>query len=357
MKKLILILVALLLSACTYPQTTKNTNKISLKKDIDLIIKKANKTYKSENIIISIMNSKTGEIIYMSDKKLATQYEFEPGSLLKPISIAIAFNNNKLKEDDLIFAYNNSAKNKNGLYERGKIKVDSWTIGDDHKFNKHNLTVNDIIIYSSNIGTLQIANRLNAREFLDGMQDFGFSKKSGIDIKNEKIGFLNSYNQYNSKRDKNNLNIFIATSSYGHGIKATPIQLLKAYNTFNNDGKILTPYIKNKILEQKQIISTNTVNIMKKYLINTVKNGTARNTNLANIEIGAKTATAPISIDGKYTRLYNSSIFGFANIKNKKYTIGVTVVKPQSKGRYWYYYYASNSAVPIFKDVVKVLIK
>ena len=355
MIKVLFVSIALFITACTNQAYITKQKKDNLQTKIDNIIKKANQTYKSENIIISVMNSTTGKIVYMSDEKLATQYKFEPGSLLKPISMAIVFDNNKLKEDDLILAYNNTTKNKKGLYKRGKIKINGWTIADDHQFDKHNITPKDIITYSSNIGTLQVANRLSAKEFLDGMQEFGFGKKSGIDIKNEKIGFLNSYAQYNSKRDKNNLNIFISTSSYGQGLKATPIQLLKAYSVFNNDGKISTPYVKNKVLKQNQIISKNTANIMKNYLINTVKEGTARNTDIKDIQIGGKTATANIAVNGKYKMQYNSSFFGFANINDEKYTIGITVIKPQSKGKHWYYYYSSNSAVLIFKDVVKVL--
>lgn len=60
---------------------------------------------------------------------------------------------------------------------------------------------------------------------------------------------------------------------------------------------------------------------------------------------------------GKYQREYISSFFGFANDKTNKYTIGVTVINPTSTGKNWYYYYASQSAVPVFNEVVENLIK
>ena len=92
---------------------------------------------------------------------------------------------------------------------------------------------------------------------------------------------------------------------------------------------------------------------MQKILIKTVEKGTGEATKIAGLTIGGKTGTAHIAKNGKYTNLYNSSFFGFANDKNNSYTIGVLVREPTKK----YYYYASLTAVPIFKKIVEEMIE
>ena len=329
----------------------------NLDKDIETLIVKYNKKFESKNIIISIMDNKTGKIIYLSDPKIATQYEFEPGSIIKPISISLVLDHNKVKTNELIDAYNDGKKDKNGYYPRGKYKLNRWTIGDDHKIKKHNMTLEDIIIHSSNIGTLILAQRLTGEEFFNGFKSFGLSKKTDIDIANEKRGLLHHLYQYKLGEKSGKDNVFKATDSYGQGITVTFMQMMKAYSVFNDNGIITTPYLKLPfIVVKKQIIKPTTANTIKNYLISNVKKGTAKKAYIKGIEIGAKTGTANIVENGKYVRKYISSCFGFVNFDNHKYTIGVSIIDPIHSGKHWYYYYASQSAVPIFKDVSKLLI-
>ena len=160
-----------------------------------------------------------------------------------------------------------------------------------------------------------------------------------------------------NEQDKNEDNIYKATDSYGQGITSTFMQVLKAYSVFNNDGIMVTPYIVKKSDSQTKVLSSNTANKMKNMLIKTVEKGTGRKTFIEGLEIGGKTGTANIVENGRYQRKYMSSFFGFVNDKNKKYTIGVTVNDPVNKGKKWYYYYASHSAVPVFKEITKILLK
>ena len=357
-------------------QTLRLNIPLKLQKNIEIILDKYKIKLEAKEIIACIMETKTGNIIaFASSNRFnpssikpdeinhlnvnAIEQSFEPGSVIKPISIAIALNHNKVNETEVISAYNFTKKNKDGLYRRGKIKVDGWTIGDDHQFDKHYLTLKDIIIHSSNIGTLQIAQRLSAKNFLGGFHDFGFTKKTGIDLPYEKIGTLPSYNQLRAGENTGKDNVFKATSSYGQGMRATFIQVLKAYSVFNNNGYMVKPTIVKTTIKNKpeKVISKKSANIIKKYLIATVKEGTGRNTDIAGLEIGGKTGTANKARGGKYKKKYISSFFGFANDKTHKYTIGISVNEPIATGKHWYYYYASNSAVPVFKEVVNTLVK
>ena len=329
-----------------------------------------------KEIIVSVMDSKSGKILAMASSNRydparlkqedipnlnvnAIEYQFEPGSVIKPVAIALALNNKKVNESELFFAHNKGKKNSKGEYPRGKYKIGRWTIGDDHQFTKNYLTLKDIFIFSSNIGTAVIANRLSAQEFYDGYKDFGLSRKTGIDLPYEKSGVIHKLYQYKAGEKEGKDNIFKATDSYGQGITATFMQLIKIYSVFNNEGVATTPYIVNKTVQDKtkQVISVSTANKIKKLLVQTVNEGTGKKARIEGLEVGGKTGTANIAQRGKYQRKYMSSFFGFVNDKKNKYTIGVTVREPVNTGKYWYYYYASNSAVPVFKETAKILVK
>ncbi|PIF04480.1 MAG: cell division protein FtsW [Arcobacter sp.] len=349
---------------------------LKLQRNIELMLDRYKKEFEAKEIIVSIMESDTGKILSLAStnrynpqkiqqkdikylRNNATEYNFEPGSVIKPISIALAMDKNRIKKNELFFAYNKGKKNKKGEFPKGKYKINRHTIHDDHRFKKHYLTLEDIVIYSSNIGTLVIANRLGAQEFYDGFKKFGLSKKTGIDLPHESRGIIHKLYQYKAGEDKNEDNIYKTTDSYGQGITATFMQVLKAYSVFNNNGKIVTPYIvyEDNRKKAKKVISKEVANKMKKMLIKTVKKGTGRKTYIEGLEIGGKTGTANLVENGQYKRKYMSSFFGFVNDNNKKYTIGVTVNEPISRGKKWYYYYASNSAVPVFKEITKILLK
>ena len=360
---------------------------LKLQKNIEFILDKHKKKLTADEIMVSIMDSKTGKIINLATSNRfdpenikqedipslnvnAIEYQFEPGSIMKPIAIALAMDKNRIKKRELFKAYNRGKRaNKKGEFPRGKYKLGRYTIKDDHKFKKHFLTLDDIFIFSSNIGTLQLAQRLSAKEFVKGLHDFGITKKTGIDLPYEKRGKLPKLYQFAAGEKDKKDNVYKATVSYGQGMTSTFMQMLKAYSVFNNDGVITTPKIvsylnfqdlKNVTLDKqanKQIIKPQTAKQIKRMLIKTVTHGTGKSALIEGIEVGGKTGTAQIAGGGKYLKKYISSFFGFANDKNNRYTIGVTVINPNSKGDKWFYYYASHSAVPVFKEIVNTLIQ
>ena len=153
--------------------------------------------------------------------------------------------------------------------------------------------------------------------------------------------------------------------SYGYGLKTTFMQLLAAYNVFNNDGIYITPRLAEKFyqnakwtmlddeIKQEKILSSKAAAEMKQILINVIEKGTGRRARTEGIIIGGKTGTARIAERKGYTsNRYNSSFFGFANDATNSYTIGVLVRNPTKP----YSYYAAQSALPMFKDIVDILI-
>ncbi len=366
--------------------TLKLNIPLKLQKNNELVLDKYKKKLGAEEIIVSVMESKTGKVITLASSNRfnpqkikqedipslnvrAIEYPFEPGSVLKPISIALAMDKNRIKENELFFAYNTKGKpNKEGEFPKGRYKLGKYTIKDDHRFKKHYLTLDDIVIFSSNIGTLQIAQRLTGPEFYEGLKRFGYTRKSGIDLPYERKGIMPKVWQFSAGDKEGEDNVFKATVSYGQGMTSTFMQVLKSYSVFENNGYISTPQIvshlehnnsKYKAYDetQEQIISKKTANEIRRMLIKTVEEGTGRAAKMDGLTIGGKTGTAQIARGGKYLKKYISSFFGFVNDGENSYTIGVTVIDPISTGKNWYYYYASWSAVPVFKEIIQNLIK
>lgn len=359
---------------------------LKLQKNNELTIDKFKKKLGADEVIVSIMDSKTGKILTLASSNRfnpekirqsdipslnvnAIEYQFEPGSVMKPISISLVMDKGRVKRKELFFAYNTKGKvNKKGEFPKGKYTIGRFTIKDDHKFKKHYLTLKDIVIYSSNIGTLKLAQRLSGPEFYEGYKRFGFARKTGIDLPYEKKGLIHSVKQYSAgDRDKKD-NIFKATDSYGQGITTTFMQIMKAYSVFTNEGSMVTPKIVSHLSHDgnlykpyddtpEEVITAKTANRMKELLVQTVDEGTGKAAKIEGLTIGGKTGTAQIARGGKYLRKYISSFFGFVEDGENSYIIGVTVRNPISTGKYWYYYYASWSAVPVFKEITQNLIK
>ena len=350
---------------------------LKLQKNNEATLDNHKKRTQSDEILLTIMESRTGKIISMASSNRfnperirqsdipflnvnTVEYQFEPGSVIKPLSIALVMDKGRLRKNEYFPAYNQSSVK--GAYPIGK-----FTIKDDHAFPKGNLSLDDIVIFSSNIGTLQIAQRLTGPEFYEGMKKFGFTQKTGIDLPFEKRGVMPKLWQFSVGDKQKRDNIYKATVSFGQGMTSTFIQLIKAYSVFNNDGAMVTPQIVSHLSRNgkrvdspflknpEPVISKQTAQEMKRMLIKTVQEGTGKSARIDGLEIGGKTGTAQIAGGKGYLKKYISSFIGFVNDdKGNSYTIGVTVINPLPVRPY---YYASQSAVPVFKEIIQNLIK
>lgn len=331
---------------------------LKLQKEIEKLIDQKKIDYDAKEIIVGIENSKTSEIIVLASterydpenitkndyKKLnmtATEYAYEPGSVMKPIVFSLLLDNQKVKMNERI--------NTHG----GEFDLFGTKIKDTHPANF--MSVEDIIVYSSNIGMAELSFRLDGQTYHDGLIKYGFSKKTDIDIPYEQQGNIPSISELGNR-------VYKATVSYGYGLQATFIQLLSAYTIFNNDGVLRSPRIvknlKNnkeeyKISEpdKRQIISADTAKIVKDVLIQTVERGTGRKAKTPGLIVGGKTGTAKIAKAGGYSSMYNGSFFGFANDTKSSYTIGVLVREPKRGS-----YYAAQNALPVFKSIINIMI-
>ncbi|HIH2034446.1 TPA: peptidoglycan D,D-transpeptidase FtsI family protein [Campylobacter coli] len=332
---------------------------LKLQKSIEKAIDGRNEDLKANEIIVGVMDSKTGQILALASSRRydpqnrgkdlsvlnasAIEYGYEAGSVIKPFIFTTALRLGKLKTDEVINTYG-------GAYKLGR-----FTIRDDHKMDQ--MTMEEVIRYSSNIGMIQIAKRLSNLEIIAGLKIFKFGEKSGIDLPYEQKGEIP-----NSKRLRD---IEKSVLSYGYGLKTTFIQLLAAYNVFNNNGVYITPHLTEKFyqdgrfvsleedIKKEVILTPQAAQTMQKILIDVIEKGTGKKAITQGIIVGGKTGTARIAERQGYTsNRYNASFFGFANDTKHNYTIGVLVRNPTKP----YSYYAAQSALPMFKDVVDILI-
>ncbi len=332
---------------------------VTLQKRVEQTLSKMKEKLDADEVMAVVMESSTGKVIslassnryvpnkirrsdYSSLNANVIEYSFEPGSVLKPIIFSLLLEHKLINPYDLVNGYN------------GRMKLGRKTITDEHKFQW--LSAENVIVHSSNIGISQLAQKLPALEYYQGLIDFGFAQKSGLKLPYEKQGSVPAINRLKSE-------IYKATASYGYGLNVNVMQLLKAYNAFNNRGRTLQPYLVEKLIDMNgniealspegsvQVISQATAARMKKILIKTVQEGTGVNTITPGLEIGGKTGTAHIAEKGRYVRKYNTSFFGFANDEKNRYTIGVTVAQPKAN------HFASLTAVPVYKQVVDLLVE
>ncbi len=336
---------------------------LSVQCRVERMIKTMKRRLDADEILIGIMQSDTGRVLalasterydpaHITQKDIAAlnpkfaEYPYEPGSVIKPITLAIALEHRRVTPQTVFNTYN------------GRMKIGKRRhVTDDEKFES--LSATEIIIHSSNVGISQIAWKLSGKEFHDGFVKFGFSKPSGIDLSRDLAGRIKSAHILEHPLHR-------ANSAYGYGMTATFAQLFKAYSAFNNDGVAVTPRIVNYLEDAKKnhyilppepgdlkAISPKTAHQIHEILKLVVQKGTGVKAQYPGLEIGGKTGTAHIAKHGHYVREYHSSFYGFANDSHgHKYTIGVLVIRAKK----WHKYFASQSAVPTFRNAVAILV-
>lgn len=333
---------------------------LKLQKKVEEILDNANEKYRSKEIVVGVINPKTGEILALATTKRfdpknikksdysslnvdAIETSYEPGSTIKPIVYSILL-------DKKLINPLHSINLNNGQYKLGK-----YTIRDD-TIPMKNSTVEDVLIRSSNVGMIKLSQRLSGKEFYDGLKNFGLSENTGIDLPYEKNGLIPNVRLLSGETYK-------ASASYGYGLRTTFMQLLRAYSVFANGGYLVTPHLTQnlkapngdiyipKLPPNKRVISSITAQKMQDTLIKVVDIGTGKPAKVDGLVVGGKTGTARIAKQGKYDSLYNGSFFGFVKDNENVYTIGVVAFGSHQNEDY----YGGKTAAPIFKEIVELL--
>ncbi len=313
--------------------------------------------YKAKDGCVIIANPKNMEILAMvclPDYDLEKYYDFseeffinnaislvyEPGSTFKPLIMAAALEEKKIKPQD---TYN----------EKGPIKIGEYTIKTWNNKYEGRISITRILEKSSNTGMVFVGKKLGNKNLLNYLRKYGLDSLTGIDLQGEAKTFLKSNNQWYP--------IDYATANFGQGIAITPIQMITAFSSLINGGELIQPHVVKKIIidgKEKHItkniirktISVKTSEAIKKMLYSTVENGEYKWVKPEGYKIGGKTGTAQIPIAGKYEATKTiASFIGFAPINDPKFIALVILREPKTS------IYGSETAAPIFFDIAKDL--
>ncbi|PMC39087.1 penicillin-binding protein [Bacillus sp. UMB0899] len=294
--------------------------------------------YNPEKIIGVVMDSKTGEILALSNRpsiypnkenevnylNYAMSYPFEPGSTMKIFTLAAAINEG---------VYHGSEK-----YKSGSIEVTGELIHDHNDNGWGMITFDEGVQRSSNVAfTILAKDKLGFDQFYHYLQEFGFDKKTGIELSNEEKGEI----LYKYPVEK-------ATTAFGQGSIFTPLQLVTAASSIANDGKMMKPYIIKKMTDENgktlkenepkvtnKPISAETAKKTRDLLASVVTDGTGSYFQLKDFQVAGKTGTAQIPDgQGHYQVGRNNYIFSFlgmAPAKDPRLIVYVAVEKPNLK--------------------------
>ncbi|KKP32340.1 MAG: hypothetical protein A2312_04915 [Candidatus Staskawiczbacteria bacterium RIFOXYB2_FULL_32_9] len=265
---------------------------------------------------------------------------FEPGSVQKPLTMALAINEGKITPNTTYIDY-------------GSLKIGAYTI---HNYDrkKYDLqTMTGVLEKSINTGAVFAQKSVDSKIYLEYLNKFGFYKKTNIDLQGE------NYSENNILKEAREINL--ATSSFGQGIEMTPIQLVTAFSAIANGGKTVKPYILEKIVNNKEEKKTNTIVLSQVFsketaievtnmLISVVDNGFGKGAKILGYYTAGKTGTAQVPIRGGYDANKTiQSFIGFSPALNPKFLILVKLDNPKVPA-------SSISATPIYKKLAEYII-
>lgn len=256
-------------------------------------------------------------------KNFCVSNTYEPGSTFKPFTVATALEIGSITGDE---TYNCDGKEVVSGHEIHCVNRDGHGV----------LTVEGSLLESCNDALMQIVRTVGPDVFCDFQSNFGFGQKTTIDLPNEASTKNLLYTRDQLKRTESNL----ATNSFGQNFNVTMIQLASAYCSLINGGNLYQPHVVNSMLDAsgnkvfsnnpvvlKKTVSKDVSDILKKYMLHVVTDGTAKEVQVEGYNIGGKTGTAEKlpREDGNYL----VSFIGFAPYNHPELVIYTIVDTPK----------------------------
>ena len=258
---------------------------------------------------------------------------YEPGSTFKLVTITAALH------DHLVTP-------RTTFKLPPTLQVADRVIHESHARGTELMSVRQIVEYSSNIGTITVAQRLGAGRLASWINRFGFGKPTGIDFPGESSGFALPLDQWSGST--------IGTVPIGHGIAVTPIQMARAYSAIANGGRLVEPHLIERIggadaerLRSHRIVSRAVSEQMLSMLRGVVLEGTGTEAAIPGYTVAGKTGTAAkIDPDGRYsTSRYVASFVGLVPASKPRLVIMVMVDEPRAS------IWGGTVAAPAFKEI------
>ena len=314
--------------------------------------------------VVVVMEPSTGDVLAISQyptfdpnhyssfpasrlHNLAIEYPFEPGSTMKVVTIGAALDLNLVKPTTVYHL------------GRGSIHIGGYTISDSHHYNADtSMTVEDILVKSSNIGALLVGQTLGAKNLHGALSAFGFGKRTSIALPYESPGILRDYRKW--------MPVDTANISFGQGVSVTVMQVAQMTAAIANDGVLLRPrLIKGVVTPDNEFIPADTIDeapvramraetaqLMRRMMSSVVgAGGTARKAAIEGFAVAGKTGTAQkfdTTIKKYSKKLWTSWFLGMVPAEKPRLVAVVMIDEPGGK-----FYYGGDVAAPAFKDIVQ----
>jgi len=255
---------------------------------------------------------------------------FEPGSTMKPITVAMALEAGRVTPQSIIDTGN------------GRLSMAGATITDTHAYGP--LTVEGVIQKSSNVGSTKIAQRMTPQEMWTTYTALGFGQKPQIDFPGAVSGRVRPHKSWRP--------IEQATMSYGYGLSASLFQMARSYTAFAHDGQIIpaTMLKRSEPAVGVQVFAPQHAAAVRKMLqMAAGPGGTGQRAQTVGYSVGGKSGTAHKQVGKGYaSNRYRSWFTGMAPIDQPRIVVAVMIDEP-SNGQY----YGGLVAAPVFSEVVQ----
>jgi len=271
--------------------------------------------------------------------------QYEPGSIFKVITMAIALDREKITPQT---TYDDT----------GQVIISKYKIENSDRKANGVQTMAQVLEKSLNTGAIFAMRAIGPDLFSEYVKKFGFGEKTGIELFGESKGDIKSL----IKKPVGEL--YAATASFGQGLAATPIQIAAAFLALANNGIMMQPYIVKEIIKPDgtktetkpktvgRIISEKAAAILGGMMVNVVENGHGKKAGVKGYYVAGKTGTAqvPAKNGGYQAGAHIGSFAGFAPADNPKFVMLIRIDQPRDVE------WAESSAAPLFGELAEYML-
>jgi cell division protein FtsI/penicillin-binding protein 2 len=322
--------------------------------------------YHAESGSVLIMDPTTGGIVAWADyptynandfvhtdtalfKDNVASYVYEPGSVMKVVTLAGAINSGAIAPDTVI--------NDPGFLNVGGYRISDW----DHR-NHGNVSYTYVLEHSLNVGAMKAMQAEGHDNFYKYLQGFGLTQPSGIDVAGETCLLPAAADKLADSQ--------YATAAFGQGIDTNMVQMLAAVNVIANGGKYAPPHVMERVgtrinplllQPQRQVITPETAAKMTAMMESVVQHGSSGTfSRIKGFELdqAGKTGTSQIPVNGQYTQDVWASFVGFLPAQHPRFTMLVVIRKPHVDGsdRDWTLNDGYFTAAPVWRTIAQAMV-
>lgn len=274
----------------------------------------------------------------------ATFYEYEPGSIFKPLTLAAGIDAGKILPETT-------------YVDTGLETIDGFPIRNSDKEAHGVQSMKDVLDKSLNTGTIFVQRLLGREAFQKYMKDFGLGEKTGIELKSEVPATIASLDRKGK--------VFAATASFGQGITTTPLQMVASYAALGNGGLFMKPYIVSEIIHPdgqrelmkpqtiRRVIKPQTSQLISAMMVDVVEHGHGKRAAVPGYFVAGKTGTAQVFNPNGRGYLKDETIGSFAGFAPADHPAFVMLIKIEGPRTVQF---AESSAGPIFGELAAFLL-